>query len=241
MDKSFVISSIKFKDTTKDIEVYKDTVLSTDLLVPAKHSVSDEYEIYGKIEEHMELSIELHYLQKQTQSIVASLAKYKPSMSKNNNIYIVLRDVIHVVNFASLINALDEVLFNDCGNFETFWVQDKEYNLESLYYKQESWTNDIFGMDTQSFAFNQGSTLDINEGMFLIMICNRWLKCLSKAQAISENKQLGVITTRFAKKVEHCLDCIFDHLLCCLCNEEETSVIEQLKLTRQHERHCKKN
>lgn len=238
MDKSFVISSIKFKDTTKDIEVYNDTVLSTDLLfLPAKNSVSDEYEIYGKIEEHMALSIELHCLQKQTQSIIASLVKYKPSMLKANNIYSVLRDVIHVVNFATLINALDEVLFNDCGKFETFWVQDKEYNLESLYYKQESWTDDILGMDTQSFAFNQGSTLNIDEGMFLIMMCNRWLKCLSKANTISENRQLCAVTSRFVKKVEHCLDCIFDNLSTSLCSEEELSLLKQLK----HNRLCKKN
>jgi hypothetical protein len=236
MDKSFIISSIKFRDTNKDIEVFQNTMLNTELLfIPSKEKTIDEYEIYGKIEQHMELSIDLHYLQKQTQCIVASLAKYKPSVVKSCNVYSVLRDIAHVVNFASLINVLDEVLFNDCGHFKTFWVQDKEYNLEALYYKQESWTDDLFGIgkDVQSFEFDDEPTINLDEGMYLLMICDKWLKCLSKAFNISDNKNLYQVVGRFEKRVEHCLDYIFLQLESNDNGEEEAHFVKELKSSRR--------
>lgn len=210
MDKSFVISSIKFKNIEKEIEVFDDTILSTELLFIPKAPLSDEYSIYSKIEDHMELSGELYHLFKQTQSIIASLQKSKPIYAKSH-LTTILKDVISVSSYSSLINTLDEVLFNDCGSLETFWVQDNEYKLESLYYKQESWSNDVNIHDVQTYHFNIDDKLSMDESMHLILICKKWLQCFYNASNISNNKRLTTIIQRLTKKIEHCLHYICDN------------------------------
>jgi hypothetical protein len=228
MEKSLIISSIKFRDFPNNIEVYDSTIISTDLCFKPKEPLYDEYSIYCKIEEHMDLSINLHYLNKQTQCILTSLYTHKPSFVKTNIIYIALKDIVNVSQFSSLINTLDEVLFNDCGNFDTFWVQDKEYKLESLYYKQDSWSHDVSFRDVQPFKFNEDAYLTFDEGMFLIVMCNKWLACLSKVSAVSDNKKLTSITNRFEKRVEQSLQNIFEHLVNNTCDEEQLKFIDEL-------------
>jgi hypothetical protein len=230
MDKSLVISSIKFRDTKKEIEVYQNTLLSSGLFVP-KEPFRDEYTIYCKIEQHMDLSVVLHYLHKQTQLILTSLSKSKPSFPKTNIVSTLLNYLINSLNYSALINELDDILFNDCGCFDTFWVQDKEYKLESLYYKQESWSNDISSQDVRPFTFNNVPSITLDEGVFLIMMCDKWIKCLETASSISESAKLTPTVTRFAKKVEQCSHSIIEQMQMSCVDEEHLQCIKELKNT----------
>ena len=229
MEKSLTIASIKFRDSPNDIEVYDSTMLSNDLCFKPKDPIDNEYSIYCKIEEHMDISVNLHYLNRQTQCIIASLSTHKPLFAKSNGIYIALKDVVNMSCFSSLINALDEVLFNDCGCLDTFWVQDKEYKLESLYYKQESWANDVSIRDVQAVQFNEDTILSFDEGLFIIIICNKWLQCLSKVCSMSNQKKLVSIASRFEKRVEQCLQSIFNYLASNICDEEQLKFVDELR------------
>lgn len=229
MEKSLTIASIKFRDSPNDIEVYDSTILSTALCFKPQKAINDEYSIYCKIEEHMDISINLHFLNRQTQCILSSLYTQKPSFAKSSGIYIALKDIANMSCFSSLINALDEVLFNDCGCFDTFWVQDKEYKLESLYYKHDSWAYDVSIHNIQPYKFNEDAYLTFDEGMFLIINCNKWLQCLSKASAVSDNKRLVIILNRFEKRVEQCLHHIFDYLVSNTCDIEELRFVNELR------------
>jgi hypothetical protein len=230
MDKSLVISSIKFRDMNKEIEVYQNTLLSSGLFVP-KEPFRDEYAIYCKIEQHMDLSVDLHYLHKQTQSILTCLSKSKPSLPKTNIVPTLLSYITNSLNYAALINELDDILFNDCGCFDTFWVQDREYKLESLYYKQESWSDDISSHNVQPFKFNDDPSIALDEGVFLIMICDKWMKCLETASRISEGAKLTPTVTRFAKKVEQCSQNIIEQMQMSCVDEEHLQCITSLKTT----------
>lgn len=228
MDKSLVISSIKFRDTKKEIEVSQNTLLSSGLFVP-KEPLRDEYTIYSKIEQHMDLSVELYYLHKQTQLILNCLSKSKPSFSKTNIVSTNLNYLTNSLNYAALINELDDILFNDCGCFDTFWVQDKEYKLESLYYKQESWSNDISSQDVRPFTFTDVPSITLDEGVFLIMMCDKWTTCLECASNISETMKLTPIVTRFVKKVEQCLHSVIEQMQMNCVDEEHLQCITELK------------
>lgn len=231
MDKSFVISSVRLRDSKKEIEVSQSTILSAAPLFIPKEPMNDEYSLYCKVEEHMDLSIDIHYVHKQTQSVLSSLLKAKPSLAKSNIIYNALRDVTNQLNFAALVNELDEALFNDCGTIDTFWVQDKEYKLESLYYKQESWSDDVSLQNIQPFKFNEEPHITLDEGMFLIMICDKWFKCLQTALTISDSMKLSVNVNRFHKKIENCMDSIVDQMSMYCNDDEQLIVINQLKDT----------
>lgn len=136
------------------------------------------------------------------------------------------------LNFASLINELDEALFNDCGCFDTFWVQDNEYKLESLYYKQESWSDDVAHQNVQPFAFSNACTITLDEGMFLIMICDKWMHCLETAHTISDSKKLASTVFRYQRKVDACLQSVIEHMMHTCLDEEQLGFIKQLKDTR---------
>lgn len=233
MTKSFIISSIKLRNTSNNIEVNRNTVLSSQPLLIPKEAIVDEYAIYCKIEKHMELSIDIHHIYKQTQSTLTSLQKAKPLLTKSNSIYNALKDITNPLNFAALINELDEALFNDCGCFDTFWVQDKEYKLESLYYKHESWSDDISQQTVQPFHFNEEPTINLDEGMYLIMLCDKWTRCLETANAISENTRLTLTVNRFEKRVGHFLHSIIEHMLVGCVNDEQLSFVHHLKDTRK--------
>jgi hypothetical protein len=234
MEKSFVISSVKLRNTNKDIEVYQNTVLSTQPLLIPKEPIIDEYSIYCKIEQHMNLSIDIHHLHKQTQCTISSLLKAKPLFAKGNNVYNYLKEITNPLNFASLINELDEALFNDCGCFDTFWVQDKEHKLESLYYKHDTCSNDISHQNIQPFQFNNNNSINLDEGMYLIMICDKWSKCLTIANDINENNmRLTLNVNRYEKKVDQCKNGIIDVMLESCIDDEQVEFIHQLK-QRKH-------
>lgn len=153
-----------------------------------------EYEIYTKIETHMSISASLYILNRQACDILKDLDT-KKVIKKEQKVYAsdvgrIYLELLPCVNnnrmvcdmYTNLISLLDDVLFEECGEMDTFYVKEDEYTLESLYYKQGSWVTEIEWNAPQVFEFTKSHQLDEGECMYMLMFLNKYLSLLDKIE-----------------------------------------------------------
>lgn len=154
----------------------------------ASSSEDGEYEIYSKIETHMSISSTLYILNKQGIDVMKNIQQYKLSSSKTNTeVQRVYNEMEYFINhnricndlYTELINVLDAVMFEECGELDSFYVKEDEYTLESLYYKQGSWVSEIEWNNNQTFNFSSNKSFDEGECMYLLMYIIKYLNLLS--------------------------------------------------------------
>lgn len=196
-------------------------------LVKPADMVENEYEIYTKIELHMFISISLYFLNMQGQELIRQLGINKldltefsiPMLFQYNNkknkkriengsikdIIIIYESLHSIVNFnrltfdlySELINILDKILFDDSKSIDIFYVKDEVYNLESLYYKQESWILELEEKHTYEYNFTKDACITLGESSDIVVYIQRYLDILlfieSKYHDIQHKKLLDII------------------------------------------------
>lgn len=175
-------------------------------------SEDGEYEIYSKIETHMSISSTLYILNKQGVEIMKNIQKYKLSPNrKNTEVQRVYNEMEYFINnnracndlYTDLINILDAVMFEECGELDSFYVKDDEYTLESLYYKQGSWVSEIEWSSNQIFTFSEDKNFDEGECMYLLMYVIKYLNLLSTIENEYKNIKLKTCINKMKDKMRN--------------------------------------
>lgn len=175
------------------------SIADADDMFNEMNSETGEYEIYSKIETHMSISSSLYILNKQGTEIMKNIHKYKLLSHKDNKeVQRVYNEMEYFINhnracndlYTDLINILDTVMFEECGEFDTFYVKEDEYTLESLYYKQGSWVSEIEWNNYQNFTFSNNKSLDEGECMYLLMYIIKYINLLSNIESEYNNIKL---------------------------------------------------
>ena len=175
-------------------------------------SEDGEYEIYSKIETHMSISSSLYILNKQGADIMKSIYKYKLLSNKQNTeVQRVYNEMEYFINnnracndlYTDLINVLDAVMFEECGELDSFYVKEDEYTLESLYYKQGSWVSELEWNKSQIFTFTENNSFDEGECMFLLMYLIKYLNLLSTIENEYKNIKLKTCIDKMKDKMRN--------------------------------------
>lgn len=196
--------------------------------VTENYNESNEYEIYTKIETHMSISASLYILNRQGTNILKDFYNKKLSSKDNKDITCPLDkiylELVHCVNtnriisdlYTNLISHLDNVLFDECGDLDTFFVKEEEYSLESLYYKQGSWVNELEWNEPHVFEFSKSNDLDEGECMYLLVFFEKYMSLLSKVEEEFNNQRLHDCVVRMRDKMTAChyiLKCVLESLV----------------------------
>lgn len=225
------------------VETQEDTILeSSDI-------IDNEYEIYSKIENHMFISIRLYFLNIQGQELLKQLGtkklklheysipislqhsiknktKYVISKSLSNivSIYEPLHDIInfnrlHYNVYTELLNVLDEILFMDSKSIDIFYVKEDVFTLESLYYKQESWINELEDKNVDTYIFTDEPFLSLGECSDIMVYIQSYLKILEylrQQYKNTKNQKLTNIVNKMEIKIKTvqnmCNDILTDEL-----------------------------
>lgn len=186
--------------------------------------VCGEYELYSKIETHMSFSASLYILNRQGVAILKELDANKVTRKDQkvvtNNLGKIYTELLHCINsnriisdlYTYLISHLDDVLFEECGELETFYVKEEEYTLESLYYKQGSWVDEIEWHEQQCFSFNKSVDIDEGECMYLLMFVNKYLSLLSKIKKEYDHQKLHICLEKIECKLNNVHNILVDLL-----------------------------
>lgn len=186
--------------------------------------VCGEYELYSKIETHMSFSASLYILNRQGVAILKELDANKVTrkdqkvvVNVSGKVYTELHQCINsnrIVSdlYTNLISHLDDVLFEECGELETFYVKEEEYTLESLYYKQGSWVDEIEWHEQQRFSFNKSVDIDEGECMYLLMFLNKYLSLLSKIKKEYDHQKLHTCLEKIECKLNNVHNILVDVL-----------------------------
>lgn len=178
----------------------------------------DEYEAYTQVENHMNISIALYMLNKQCLSIIRDLEKAKSiykkkSLQSNDDLSRIYNNLNTIVNshrlnvdyYTTLLNHLDEVMFEGCRGVDCFYVNDESYNLECMYYNHENWIREIEWHDMQSYHFMEGTSLDIEESMYILMTLDKYSHTLKKIKSdFVNNVDLQLIVRKMLDKITEC-------------------------------------
>jgi hypothetical protein len=169
----------------------------------------------------MKISADLYSINRHTKRIIEDLTKYKGYNAKQLIGY--LKDIVNDSRvstdlYTRLINILDETLFNECGAIDAFYVIDVSYNLEALYYKQDTWVDDVSTDEIRGFAFDETEMMSMNEAMYLLMFLGRWKSILQQVLVISETPKLHMVCNKYLQKVCLCTDYVIS-----LIHEEDES------------------
>ncbi len=209
---------IKFKNTQNDIKleqinanslldisnllqsssVKQDTYVDETIIYQEEHIVN-EYDIYSRIEDHMNISLRLFQINKQGQGIVREIGIKKLKMSTNLTVTTKTKKMVNdsslmtlfqclseVVNFnrtltdkyTDLLSSLDDAMFSECDDIETFYVDESEYKLEAMYYKQETWIEQLEWHTQEPYTFHTSEKLDLGECSHILMFLNMYLDVL---------------------------------------------------------------
>lgn len=166
---------------------------------------NDEYSIYTMIENHMNISSSLYRLNKEGQDILKEIGTKKlkltplaiiasktkkpvvlPSVPKD--VVSLFMRLVDIVNFnrtcadayTELLSMLDDALFSESHDMDTFYVDETEYSLESLYYKQETWVSELDWYKKELFMFNNQPSFDLGECSHILMFLNDYQETLKK-------------------------------------------------------------
>ena len=140
----------------------------------------EEVSEYSKIEQHMIFSKTLHQLKGKGKNILKEFdeKKFDRQTKKRKNVFIGNTSIIYS-NIANIIAKskyslqlgmslqfyLDELMFNEIKNIQTFVIEDQDYDLTKLYYHPTEWIQDN---DLQIFNFYAETDININESMYLV-------------------------------------------------------------------------
>lgn len=213
----FLLSSISENTVTrKENDHVSETTDTSDSDVNDEESDKQEcgeYDLYTKIETHMSISASLYILNRQGVDIIKEIDAKKLLRKDQkivaNTIGKIYMELIQCINmnrivsdlYTNLVSHLDDVLFDECGELETFYVKEEEYSLESLYYKQGSWVAEIEWHEPQVFKFNVSPDIDEGECMYLLMYVNKYLTLLSKIEREYEHQKLHTCLEKMRQRV----------------------------------------
>lgn len=162
----------------------------------------DEYALYSQIENHMNISMALFDVNKQGQQILQdfgykklnipiNVTKMKKPISqfhKPSEMHTIYHNLSDITNFnrtsmdayTELLSMLDDALFKDSCFLKTFYVGETEYNLEAMYYKQQTWISEIEWHEKAVYDFSVSKTLDLGESSYLLMFLNNYKDVISR-------------------------------------------------------------
>lgn len=183
-----------------------------------------EYDLYTKIETHMSFSASLYILNRQGVAILQELEAKKVTRKDQKVVADVpgkiYTEMVQCVNvnrissdlYTSLLSLLDDVLFDECGELDTFYVKEEEYTLESLYYKQGSWVDEIEWHEPQYISFNKSVDIDEGECMYMLMFLKKYLSLLVKIENEYDNHKLHACLDKLRFKLTTAHDVLVDVL-----------------------------
>jgi hypothetical protein len=73
-------------------------------------------------------------------------------------------------------------MFSESHNIDTFYVEETEYNLEALYYRQETWVGQLEWHEKEQYLFHTSKSLDLGECSHILLFLNRYLDVLHRIQ-----------------------------------------------------------
>lgn len=213
----------------KDVHDVHDVREIRDIVEECEDDVSSdivcgEYELYSKIETHMSFSASLYILNRQGVAILKELDANKVTRKDQkvvtNVVGRIYTELLQCINsnrilsdlYTYLISHLDDVLFEECGELETFYVKEEEYTLESLYYKQGSWVDELEWHEQQRFSFNKSEDIDEGECMYLLMFVNKYLSLLSKIKKEYDHQKLHTCLEKIECKLSNVHNSLVDLL-----------------------------
>ena len=169
----------------------------------------DEYAIYSMIETHMNISLLLYQVNKEGQEILREVGTKKlkltptailasklkrPTFSSTSltTMVTLFQNLTDIVNFnrtmadvyTELLSMLDDAMFAESHHMETFYVDETEFTLESMYYKQETWVSELEWHSKAQYTFTKHIGLDLGECSHILMFLNNYQGVLDK---IKEN------------------------------------------------------
>lgn len=204
-------SNIKSQNTVQSSNQEQEIINSDDMNITSS-SEDGEYEVYSKIETHMSISSTLYILNKQGVDIMKNIQKHKlSSTKKSTEVQRVYNEMEYFINqnracndlYTDLINVLDAVMFEECGDLDSFYVKEDEYTLESLYYKQGSWVSEIEWGNNQIFTFTNYISFDEGECMYLLMYVIKYLNLLSTIENEYKNIKLKACIDKIKDKMRN--------------------------------------
>jgi hypothetical protein len=187
------------------LTTHKDT---TNVVVEYVQQHVDEYAIYSMIEAHMNISLSLYQVNKEGQEILREVGTKKLKLTPNailasklkrptysfidehdkKNMISLYQNLTDIVNFnrtaadvyTDLLSMLDDAMFAESHHMETFYVDETEYTLESMYYKQETWVSELEWHDKARYQFTKNIGLDLGECSHILMFLNNYQDVLNK-------------------------------------------------------------
>jgi len=169
----------------------------------------DEYAIYSMIEDHMNISFLLYQVNKEGQEILREIGTKKlkltptavlssklkrPTFSCTSlaTMISLFHNLTDIINFnrtiadvyTELLSMLDDAMFAESHHMETFYVDETEFTLESMYYKQETWVSELEWHSKAQYTFTKHIGLDLGECSHILMFLNNYQGVLDK---IKEN------------------------------------------------------
>jgi len=149
----------------------------------------NDYDSYEKIMCHIGFSEDLYVLNEKGQHIINQLKKKADPVTHElvdslvETTYNSIRQTIRARNlgtgtfFNELMCVLDELMFSDVEDMDSFYLDDNEHKLTKIYYGQEEWTKPY---SMQHFEFSKKT--DFEEGEIMILMCyiNDYLALLDR-------------------------------------------------------------
>ena len=186
----------------------------------------DDYDCYEKIKNHLGFSEDLHILNETGHYLISQLKEKADPITHELSDPIVeyiytsikmstkARNVGTGTFYNELLCVLDELLFSDVDDMDSFYLNETEYKLTSVYYGQEEWMEKY---DIQRFQFSQSESLE--EGEIIILMCyiNDYTALIDRIQDhiddISGPKSLTCLkVSKISSKISTRLDKIKEHL-----------------------------
>lgn len=145
----------------------------------ASGPVFDEYAEYTKLEQHLSLSRALFELDAKGRHIAKEFQDKKSTGVRKrtgthvfkDNIFIVYNNLVNCLGmkrlrlYFCLQYFLDELMYYEIKNTESFYIEDETYPISKVYFGQQDW---ILDAQLQEFQFYEDKSININEAMYLV-------------------------------------------------------------------------
>lgn len=212
-DSQFYVSIIDLKVKKHSLEDIKNIIVNYEK--QTQDCLASEYDAYTKIEKHIEISLDLYHINKFGKSIIHDLEDKKNFIQ---NIYSRLCNLVNTNRtdidiYTELLSILDDALFKENNKLNKFYIEDKEYNLESLYYKQDSWINDIDGYNKYSYNFEKTNCLDLGECSHILVFLNNYERVIKNIQQDMKcHKKVLLHTNKMLHRIKSIQDIILAYI-----------------------------
>jgi hypothetical protein len=211
-DSQFYVSIIDLKVKKHSLEDIKSIIVNREK--QTQDCLINEYDAYSKIEKHIEISLDLYHINKFGNSIIHDIEDKKIYVQK---IYSRLCNLVNINRtdidiYTELLSILDDALFKENNKINKFYIEDKEYNLESLYYKQDTWINDIDSY-TYSYHFEKTTCLDLGECSHILVFLNRYEEIIKNIQHDMKcHKKVLLHTNKILHRIKSLQDIIISYI-----------------------------